>query len=196
MYIEEMSCEITVRSLKARKRGLIRNQPYQHPDLGLPASRTMRKQICFCFVYLFIFGCVGSSLLHAVFLQLRQAGATLHCSARASHCGGFSCGTQALGVQASVVVAHGFSSCGSWALEGRLSSCGTQVQLLRGMWDLPRPGLKSVSPALAGRFLITAPPGKTQICCLNHSVCGILLWYPKQINIHEKGKNLIFRLAT
>ena len=29
------------------------------------------------------------------------------------------------------------------------------------MWDLPGPGLKSVSPALAGRFLTTAPPGKS-----------------------------------
>ena len=29
------------------------------------------------------------------------------------------------------------------------------------MWDLPGPGLKHVSPALAGRFLTTAPPGKS-----------------------------------
>ena len=42
----------------------------------------------------------------------------------------------------------------------RLSSCGSRAQLLRGMWDLPRPGLKPVSSALAGRFLTTAPPGK------------------------------------
>ena len=28
------------------------------------------------------------------------------------------------------------------------------------MWDLPRPGLESVSPASAGGFLTTAPPGK------------------------------------
>ena len=42
----------------------------------------------------------------------------------------------------------------------RLSSCGARAQLLRGMWDLPRPGLEPVCPALAGRFLTTAPPGK------------------------------------
>ena len=42
----------------------------------------------------------------------------------------------------------------------RLSSCGSQAQLLRGTWDLPRPGLEPVSPALAGRFSTTAPPGK------------------------------------
>ena len=42
----------------------------------------------------------------------------------------------------------------------RLSSCGSRAQLLHDMWDLPRPGLKPVSPALAGRFSTTAPPGK------------------------------------
>ena len=41
----------------------------------------------------------------------------------------------------------------------RLSSCGSRAQLLRGMWDLPRPGLEPVSPALEGRFSTTATPG-------------------------------------
>ena len=45
----------------------------------------------------------------------------------------------------------------------RLSSCGSRAQLLHGMWDLPRPGLEPVSPALAGRFSTTAPPGKPTI---------------------------------
>ena len=40
------------------------------------------------------------------------------------------------------------------------SSCGARAQLVCGMWDLPGPGLKPVSPALAGGFLTTAPPGK------------------------------------
>ena len=42
----------------------------------------------------------------------------------------------------------------------RLSSCGARAQLLRGMRDPPRPGPEPVSPALAGRFSTTAPPGK------------------------------------
>ena len=42
----------------------------------------------------------------------------------------------------------------------RLSSCGSRAQLLRGMWDPPRPGLEPASPALAGRLPTTAPPGK------------------------------------
>ena len=75
-----------------------------------------------------------------------------------------------------------FSSCGKWgplfiAVRGpltiaasvvaehrlqtrRLSSCGSRAQLLRGMWDLPRPGLEPASPALASRLSTTAPPGK------------------------------------
>ena len=78
--------------------------------------------------------------------------------------------------------ARAFSSCGKWgpffiAVRGpltiaaslvaehrlqmrRLSNCGSRAQSLRGMWDPPRPGLEPVSPALAGRFSTTAPPGK------------------------------------
>ena len=68
---------------------------------------------------------------------------------------------QLQGVWASVVVARGLSSCGSQALECRLSSCGTWAQLLRGMWDLPQPGIEPMSLELAGRFLTTVPPGKS-----------------------------------
>ena len=53
------------------------------------------------FIYLFIFGCVGSSFLCEGFLQFWQAGATLHRGARASHCRGLShCGAQAPDAQA------------------------------------------------------------------------------------------------
>ena len=68
---------------------------------------------------------------------------------------------QLQGEWASVVVVRGLSSCDSQALELRLSSCDTWAQLLCGMWDLPRPGIEPVSPVLAGRFLTTAPPGKS-----------------------------------
>ena len=126
--------------------------------------------VCFSFfsffkkkIYLFIY-----FWLHWVFvaarglsLQLWQVGAALYCGAQPSHCDGFSCcGAWALGARASVVVACGLSSCGSRALERRLSSCGTRAQLLHGTWDLPGPGIEPVSPALAGGLLTTAPPGK------------------------------------
>ena len=40
------------------------------------------------------------------------------------------CGAQALGTWASVVVACGLSSCGSRALEHRLSSCGSWASVV------------------------------------------------------------------
>ena len=51
------------------------------------------------------------SLLHRLFSSCGEQGLLSSCSAQPSHCGGFSC-------------------CSSWALEHRLSSCGTQAQLL------------------------------------------------------------------
>ena len=56
----------------------------------------------------------------------------------------------------------------------RLGNCGSRAQLLRGMWDLPRPGLEPVSPALAGRFSTTAPPGKPYLIFLKRIVC---VWF-------------------
>ena len=107
--------------------------------------------------YFFIFGCFGSSLLCTGYLQLRRVGATLRCSARASHCGGFSCcKARAPGTRASVVVACG------------LSSCGSRAQLLRGMWALPGPGLEPMFPALAGGFLTPVPPGKPHSFLICH----------------------------
>ena len=53
------------------------------------------------YLFIFIFGCVGSSFLCEGFLQLRQAGATLHRGARASLYRGLSCcGAQAPDAQA------------------------------------------------------------------------------------------------
>ena len=101
---------------------------------GLGAS------MVFCFLFFW---------LHWVFIAacrlslVAASGGTLCCGAWASHCSGFSCcRARALGMRASVVVACGLSSCGSRALELRLSNCGAQAYLLRGMWDLPGPGLK------------------------------------------------------
>ena len=58
-----------------------------------------------------------------------------------------------LTIVASLVVEHRLQT-------SKLSSCGSRVQLLHSMWDPPRPGLEPMSPALAGRFSTTAPPGK------------------------------------
>ena len=77
-----------------------------------------------------------------------------------------------LTIAASLVEEHRLQTC-------RLSNCGSRAQLLRGMWDLPRPGLEPVSSALAGRFSTTAPPGKP--------ACGILIVIIKSID--QFGEN-------
>ena len=73
--------------------------------------------VCFIiyFIYLFIYFWLCWVFVAVCGLSLVAAsGTTLHCCVRASHCGGFSCcGAQALGARASVVAAHGLSSCGS-----------------------------------------------------------------------------------
>ena len=97
--------------------------------------------------------------------------------------------------------ARAFSSCGKWgplfiAVRGpltiaasliaehrlqtrRLSNCGSRAQLLRGMRDPPRPGLEPMSPALAGRFSTTAPPGKPLIVLIFKVLfyLGDMIWF-------------------
>ena len=63
----------------------------------------------------------------------------------------------------------------------KLSSCGSQAQLLRGMWDSPRPGLEPMSPALAGGFSTTAPPGKPP---------GPISWKVHSARAHPRRNNL------
>ena len=41
-----------------------------------------------------------------------------------------------------------------------LSSGGARAWLLHHMWNLPGPEIEPVSPALAGSFFTTEPPGK------------------------------------
>ena len=55
---------------------------------------------------------------------------------------------------------HGlrFTAPGPWRAE--LDSCVSRTQLLRGMWGFPGSGIEHVSPALAGGFFITEPPGE------------------------------------
>ena len=79
--------------------------------------------------------------VHRLSLFVAQVGVAVHCGARATHCGGF-------------------SRCRAQALELGLSSFGAGAWLLPGMWSLLGPGLKPVSPALAGGFLSTGSPGK------------------------------------
>ena len=58
----------------------------------------------------------------------------------------------------------GCSSCGYWALEHNLSSCGAGLSCSA---DLSRLGIKPVSPVLAGGSFSTEPPGKPQVSFFN-----------------------------
>ena len=55
----------------------------------------------------------------------------------------------------------------------RLSGCDSWAQLLRCMWDPPRPGLEPVSPALAGGLSTTAPPAKPPTKLYRKRILGL-----------------------
>ena len=94
-----------------------------------------------------------------------------------------------LTIAASLVVEHRLQT-------RRLSSCGSRAQLLRGMWDPPRPGLEPVSPALAGRLSTTETPGKPLEFIFVYGVreCShfILLHVAVQFSQHHLLKRLSF----
>ena len=101
------------------------------------------------FIYLFIFGCVGSSVRARAFSSCGKWG-PLFIVVR---------GPLFIAVRGPLTIAAP-PAAGHRLQTRRLSSRGPRAQPLRGMWDLPRPGHEPVSPALAGRLSTTAPPGK------------------------------------
>ena len=115
--------------------------------------------LCVLFIYLFIFGCAGSWLLRGCSLAVVHSLLAAVASLVAEH--------RLQDMQASVVAARGLRSCCSQALEHRLNSCGTWDQFLCSVWDLPRPGIKPMSPALAGTFFTIEPPGKPYVIYFN-----------------------------
>ena len=108
------------------------------------------------FIYLFIFGCVGSLVRARAFSSCGKWGPlfiTVRGPLLIAVRGPFT-------ITAPPVAGHRLQT-------RRLSNCGSRAQLLRGMWDLPRPGLEPMSSALAGRFSTTAPPGKPRELVFN-----------------------------
>ena len=87
------------------------------------------------FMYSFIFSCAGFLLLSMGFF---------------------------LAIMLGLLICSGFSCCGAQALECWLIICIACPQLPWGMWNLPGPGIESVSWPLAGRFLTTRPSGKSR----------------------------------
>ena len=76
------------------------------------------------------------------------------------------------------------SSCGSQALDHRLSSCDSWAELFHDMGDLPGSGIEPVSPVLAGGFFTAEPPWKPNtmsfVLCLTDGLffCGGFILRP------------------
>ena len=73
-----------------------------------------------------------------------------------------------------------------------MGSKGTQASVvvasrLHSMWNFPRPGIKPMSPALAGGFLFSVPPGKSQP--------SILMYWNKKKNLSESKRMNLFTEA-
>ena len=79
----------------------------------------------------------------------RASGGCSGCRAQAAHCDRFSC--------------------------GGASAPGARAQLLCSTWHLPGPGIEPMSPAVAGGFLTTGPPGVLlcSLLCVS-PVCPLL----------------------
>ena len=139
-----------------------------------------KRCISFFLIKKIFFGCIGSSLLCRLSLVVVSGGySSLRCmgfslrwllllQSMGSRRAGFSsCSTRAQQLQHAGHRAHGFQQLqhvGPLVAEHGLSSCSARAQLLHGMWDLPGAGIEPVCPALAGGFLTTVPPGKSQRC--------------------------------
>ena len=126
---------------------------YVTPKLYYAKSRPQKESFYYVLKFSFIFGCVGSSLLHTDFLQLQLARAALQ----------FHCTSFAL----------------QWCL--LLQSTGSRMPGLLQLWSLglvalryvessqTKDQIKSVSPVLAGRFLTIGPPVMSVLLSYIHS---------------------------
>ena len=67
------------------------------------------------------------------------------------------------------------------------------------MWDLPQPGIKSVSPALAGGFLATGLPGKPHIslfrACSKNAVSKLLCILSTACNWVLVNRMILIKMA-
>ena len=81
----------------------------------------------FYFIYLLFLAALGLRCCTRDFSSCHERGSTLHCGARSSHCGGFSCcRAWALGAQASVVVQHA-GLVAPWHVGSSQTRAGTHV---------------------------------------------------------------------
>ena len=103
------------------------------------------------YIYLFVFGCVGSLLLHVGFLQLQNADFSLWWLLLLQNTGSRQAGFSSRYTGAHQLWLSGPRACRMQqlrfvALEHRFGRCGARAYLLRGMRDLPGPGIKPLCP--------------------------------------------------
>ena len=66
------------------------------------------------------------------------------------------------------------------------SNC--EASLPCGVWDLPGPGIETVSPILAGGFLTTGPSGKSS-WDINQKQEQYLIFHPLRAHLHHRFNN-------
>ena len=120
------------------------------------------------------------------FLSCGEWGLPFSCGMQVSYCLGFSrCGAWALGFT-------GFSSRGMFTQALQLWGSRAQAQidagawLLHGMWDFPGSGIEPASPALAGEFCTTEPPGTPERICL-------CIFLQKEVTRKQKLMKMVVR---
>ena len=64
------------------------------------------------------------------------------------------------------------------------------------MWDLPRPGIEPVFPALEGRFLSTGPPGKSRKVSSEFSREGCIIFSQGEMLEEVKPEYLVTKNAN
>ena len=130
------------------------------------SSHQMAPTLAIIFVKKIFIGCAGPLLLHRLSLVVVSRGYSL------LQCLGFSLRWSLL-LWSTGSRSKGFSRCSSWALQHRLNSCGAWAYLFpsiwdlpgpgmetMSLWDLPGPGMETMSPAFSGRFFTIKPSGK------------------------------------
>ena len=140
--------------------------PETQPTPGADAVKTVKVDflLIVLLIRLLVLGCAGLHCPGGFSPVSMGGGLPSSCRVQASRSAA-SAARRLGGARASAVWAPRLWSTGSGLVVHRfglpLGAWGHPL----GAWDLPRSGIESLSPALAGRFLTAEPPGKFHLDC-------------------------------